>query len=387
MYIKILPSIIPGADHPPDLDDYLFYLEEILERIHASFYSTVDAIKAKGGLSRQDPEITRFCTPGTISPDARTIIPSLRKEVLKGTNVVFTGVVPTNIPLKNSTIYRTAVSLGANVTDSIISGDIPGRDAEGSFCTTHLVAARLGTEKAYRASKIKNLKLVGVDWLWCCAQRWEWVDERLFPVANGSRDNGVGTPETSGKGTPILGEKHKSKGSDGNGSSDRDKQLMMRDHLLETPDNLLESIIPISFNKDELEKMDKEVEEYMLSDEEDSEDSEDDSGEQQDMLGSVSGSSGRSSASSRSSSSLSVSSQNSNTPSPLESIRKRAKHLNNQLEIVRKKKREMSPGNVAVEVDSPINISSSSNLSSEDSNSSEDDLEFGELLEKQIENN
>ena len=357
------------------MDDYLFYLEEILERVHASFYSTVDAIKAKGGLSRQDPEITRFCTPGTISPDARTIIPSLRKEILKGTNIVFTGVVPTNIPLKNSTIYRTAVSLGANVTDSIISGSDSGSGAEGSLCTTHLVAARLGTEKAYRASKMRNVKLVGVDWLWCCAQRWEWVDERLFPVTNGSRENGIGTPDTSRKGTPILGEKHKNKGSNGNGSSERDKQLMGRN------DNLLESIFPISFNKDELEKMDKEVEEYMLSDEE--EDSEDDNGEQQDMLGSVSGSSGRSSASSSSSSSLSMSSRNSNTPSPLESIRKKTKQLNDQLEVVRKKKREMSPGNVAVDVDSPLNISSSS---SADSNSSEDDLQFGELLEKQIEN-
>ena len=370
-----------GADHPPDLDDYLFYLEEILERIHSSFYSTIDAIKSKGGLSRQDPEITRFCTPGTVSPDTRTIIPSLRQEVLSGTNIVFTGVVPTNVPLKNSTIYRTAVSLGANVTDSIVSN--PSSSIEEPCCTTHLVAARLGTEKAYRASKLRDVKLVAVDWLWCCAQRWEWVDERLFPVTNGSQDNRMGTPDIPRKGTPTLGEKRRSKGTNGNGMSAKEGSQVR------TSGDVLDSILPISFNKDELDKMDREVEEYMLSsedrDEDEEDDDDDDDGEEQDMLGSVSGSSGRSSASSSSSSSsLSVSSRNSSNPSPLESIRKRRKQLNDQLEIVRKKKREIFAG----DRDSPVNNWSSSSSSSENGDSSEDDdLQFGELLEKQIEEN
>ena len=371
--ILISCIVFSGADHPPDLDDYLFYLEEILERVHGSFYSTLDAIKAKGGLARQDPDISRFCTPGTVSPDARAIIPSLKQQVLKGSNLVFTGVIPTNVLLKNSTVYRTAISLGAIVTDNIVSSK--NHDVDKSLYTTHVVAARLGTEKAYRASRIRNVKLVGVDWLWCCAQRWEWVDERLFPVSSHPPDNGAGTPEVSSRGTPVPRERTKNKGSKKNRASSREAHLVGNDRV-PTPDEILETIVPISFNRDEFDEMDKEVEEYMLSDE-------DDNGEQQDVLGSVSGSSGRSSASSSSSSS-STSSQSSNSSTHLESLKKKRKELNDQLDFVRKRRREMGTESSELKDDSQINSNSSSSGSSENSNSSEDDLQIGQMLEKQI---
>lgn len=351
-----------GPDHPPDLDDYLFYLEEILERVHTSFYSTMDAIKAKGGLSRNDPDITRFCTPGTVSPDTRSIIPSLRQQVLKGANIVFTGVIPTNVPLKNSLVYRAAVTLGANVTDNIIVCNTDSNGNESTH-TTHVIAARLGTEKAYRASRIKNVKLVGVDWLWCCAQRWEWVDERLFPVSSRLQGNGIGTPESSSRGTPISRERLKNNGTKKNGTLTKDAP----GERAPTPDQILESVTPIIYNKDEFDEMDKEVEEYMLFDDNDD--------AQEDVLGSVSGSSGRSSANSTSSSS-STSSKNSTCSSPLEAIRQRKRELNEQLEAIRKKRK-------ALLVDENVDNASSTD-SSDNSNSNESDLQIGEMLEKQI---
>lgn len=48
--------------------------------------------------------------------------------------------------------------------------------------TTHLVAIRPGTAKANAAKKNPNIKIVNPDWLWTCAERWEHVDERLFPL-------------------------------------------------------------------------------------------------------------------------------------------------------------------------------------------------------------
>ena len=316
-----------------------------------------------------------------MSPDTRRVIPSLRQDVLRGTNIVFTGVVPTNVQLTKSTIYRTAVSLGAKVTDSIICSNNSnhgksGFDTEEPLYTTHLVAARLGTEKAYRASKIRNVKLVGVEWLWCCAQRWEWVDERLFPVENESRGNGVGTPEVSSKEFPTSSKKSKSKLTNRNGSAEEGGQSIDSYPVYE---NTLEAIIPISFNKEELDSMDREVEEYMLSDE-------DDTDGEQDVLGSVSGSSGRnSSASSSSSSSLSVSSKNSSSSSSLERSGKRTRQLTDESKVHGKKRREIVTGDFT---DGDFNLvvsNSNSSVSSENSNSSEEDLQFGELLEKQIE--
>ena len=49
---------------------------------------------------------------------------------------------------------------------------------------THLIAARLGTAKVNEARRHKSsaIKIVTPDWLWCCAERWEHIDERLFPL-------------------------------------------------------------------------------------------------------------------------------------------------------------------------------------------------------------
>merc|ERR1712039_1094783 len=53
-----------------------------------------------------------------------------------------------------------------------------------SLRTTHLIAARLGTAKVNEARRLKSsgIKVVTPDWLWCCAERWEHIDERLLPL-------------------------------------------------------------------------------------------------------------------------------------------------------------------------------------------------------------
>ena len=63
-----------------------------------------------------------------------------------------------------------ARGLGAKVQDKIT------RD------TTHVVAARTGTAKVNDAKKHKNIHLVTPDWLWSCAERWDHVAEGLFQL-------------------------------------------------------------------------------------------------------------------------------------------------------------------------------------------------------------
>lgn len=36
------------------------------------------------------------------------------------------------------------------------------------------------------AKKYKHIQVVTPDWLWSCAERWEHVDERLFPLSSSS---------------------------------------------------------------------------------------------------------------------------------------------------------------------------------------------------------
>lgn len=133
-----------------DPDDYLLYLETILKQIHKRFYETYDKSK----------EI----------PDLKVLIPKLKSEVLVGVSIVFSGLVPNIVKLEHSRPYLIAKNLGAEVTEGITDK------------TSHLVAASTGTQKVFQAQKNKLIQIVTPDWLWTCAERWEHVDEQLYPL-------------------------------------------------------------------------------------------------------------------------------------------------------------------------------------------------------------
>lgn len=63
-----------------------------------------------------------------------------------------------------------ARSLGASVTQQLTDD------------TTHLVASTAGTFKVNAARKSPHIKIVSPEWLWTCAERWECVEEQLFPL-------------------------------------------------------------------------------------------------------------------------------------------------------------------------------------------------------------
>lgn len=135
-----------------DPDDYLLYLEDILRKIHDAFYREYDKLES-----------------GQV-PDLKQVIPNVRGQVLKGCNLVFSGLVPTHIKLINSKAYQVAKSLGANITQDLQED------------TTHLVAVRPGTAKVNAGRRRKNMKIVTPDWLWTCAERWEHVSEIIYPL-------------------------------------------------------------------------------------------------------------------------------------------------------------------------------------------------------------
>jgi len=149
-----------------DLDDYLVYLEDILRRIHTAYYELYDQMQLNADSINA-------------APDLKTIVPYVRRKVLKGARIVFSGVCPLGSDPATCRIYRVAESLGAVVQSSVVAGD---DTSSASEATTHVVAARPGTEKVKAALRQKNVKVVNPDWVWTCNDRWEWVDERLFPL-------------------------------------------------------------------------------------------------------------------------------------------------------------------------------------------------------------
>ncbi|KYN01568.1 PREDICTED: RNA polymerase II subunit A C-terminal domain phosphatase [Cyphomyrmex costatus] len=190
-----------------DDDDYLLYLEDILRRIHTEFYATLDQ--------------------GNTRKSLRDIIPRVRSQVLKGLYLTFSGLIPTHQKLHQSRAYKVARAFGAEVTQDLTEK------------TTHLVAIRKGTAKANTARKDTNIKIVNSDWLWTCAERWEHVDERLFPLTSQARGSRVPPPHCS--------------------SPER-----VEDVESDKTNSFANSINPLmSFTQEEIEFMDKEVNEDM----------------------------------------------------------------------------------------------------------------------------
>ena len=266
-------------------DDYILHLEDILRRIHAVFYETMDSIRSKSAEEAKNiPSIVKYCSPGTPTPDTKVIVTELRRDVLRGANIVFTGVIPTSARQEDSQPWRIACGLGAKVSNGIVT---PKDTKCNSEVTTHVIAGRLGTEKSYRAVKSRGIKLVNPGWLFCCHERWEWVDERLFPVEGlekyRQQIRDQGTPRGTPHGTPGLNlEPAAVENAWDMDVVDKEGVITKsRSDSASSADILMSTLNPLlSFSPSEVEAMDKEVEDLMNA-----------SDEESDLIGSVSDSS------------------------------------------------------------------------------------------------
>ena len=98
----------------------MLYLEDVLKTVHKAYYDLYDQSKSDRAVP---------------APDLKTVIPYVKRKVLAGVVLVFSGVIPTQVAVERSKPFLLARSLGAVVRGAV--------DQE----TTHLVAARLGTAK------------------------------------------------------------------------------------------------------------------------------------------------------------------------------------------------------------------------------------------------
>lgn len=205
-------------------DDYLLYLEHILKNLHKEYFKEYDQ---KCEFYGKEVEV----------PDMKRIIPAYRSKILAGKKLVFSGLVPTPVPLTESRAYKVAQILGAEVTENLESD------------TTHLVAVRQGTLKASAARKRPDIKTVTPEWLWLCAERWEHVEERLFPL----RSEGCGS---SSRDPPA----HCS-------SPEHSPPLNQPFNVIE-PDKFADTLNPLlSFSDEDIKRMAGEVEDMTDDDE------------------------------------------------------------------------------------------------------------------------
>ncbi|XP_062911749.1 RNA polymerase II subunit A C-terminal domain phosphatase [Mobula hypostoma] len=151
---------VEEEEEDQDDDDHLIHLETILVHVHTEYYAQYEKYLKK------EKQV----------PDLRKIVPELKSKTLEGTRIIFSGLYPTNYPMEKTREWYHATALGAKVSKTLsLNPKDPNR-------TTHLVAARPGTEKVRQAQACKHLHVVNPDWLWCSLERWERVEEKLFPL-------------------------------------------------------------------------------------------------------------------------------------------------------------------------------------------------------------
>ena len=156
-----------------DPDNFLVYLGDILERLHGKFYKEFDEMAMDLDLDEMGDIPT---------PDLKKLIPEMRHSVLKGTRILFTGVIPTNMPPHKNREWNTARAFGAIIHDRLVHG-LHSSDPNKAFrATTHVIAGRPGTSKLREAKRLPGVKVVNPRWLWSCAEQWQLVDESLFPL-------------------------------------------------------------------------------------------------------------------------------------------------------------------------------------------------------------
>lgn len=118
----------------------------------------------------------------------------MRAETLSGCTLVFSSVIPLDLPPERAELWRLATSFGA-ICRKTLTKDV-----------THLVAAKRGTQKVAQARTMKDLKVVWVSWLTDSISRWERMPEDGYlldaPAVAEEAGGGVGEGEGEGEDEP-----------------------------------------------------------------------------------------------------------------------------------------------------------------------------------------
>jgi RNA polymerase II subunit A-like phosphatase len=161
-----------------DYDQELYQLQNRLEQVHLQFYEEYDKKRslALGGrvaalrgekVHSKDKDVDL-----KLVPDVKDIMPKIKRRILGGVVLVFSGVLPLGIDFQNADISLWAKSFGV-----VISSRVNAR-------TTHLVAGRNRTAKVREATRYPGIKIVTTQWLVDSLVQWRHVDEDpyLLPV-------------------------------------------------------------------------------------------------------------------------------------------------------------------------------------------------------------
>jgi RNA polymerase II subunit A-like phosphatase len=174
----------------PRQDLQLSHTLRLLEQVHAMYFKDEE----EGGAEASPP------APGQ-AKNVADCLAAIRREVLVGTSLVFSGILPRGVDPRNSDLGHIAQALGAEVTLNV------------NESTTHVVAENPNTEKVFMARRRPEVHVVKRLWLQLTFLHCERKGEEEFklpPSAKRASGDGQGQGAADGK-------RHKVQQEQGNG--------------------------------------------------------------------------------------------------------------------------------------------------------------------------
>ncbi|PWN39520.1 hypothetical protein IE81DRAFT_326435 [Ceraceosorus guamensis] len=152
----------PTSSPPPhqhavlrDDDNELVRIQTILNEIHDSWFQRWDHYNANANEN-------------AIKPHVSHLISTIKRRVLAGISVVFSGIVPQGYSPELSHLWRQAGEFGAQCSANVTSD------------MTHLVIAKPGTAKVREAQRLKGVKIVWAAWIQDSINAWEKLSEEPY---------------------------------------------------------------------------------------------------------------------------------------------------------------------------------------------------------------
>lgn len=268
-----------------DSDTELNKLQDRLQMIHSIFFDEYDrkrSISLGGRVSALRGERIPPKDKATelrIVPDIKVIMPSLKRKILGGVVLVFSGVLPLGTDTLNADISLWARSFGATIAQKVNSR------------VTHLVAGRNRTAKVREATRYPSINIVTIQWLLDSLVNWTRQDEQsyLVPVHPEDRVEPVGStgssPPNPGEGRVdehgILSSDDEESSTMSDEESDQSAPQINPDELQHVDEEILHSsglneYSPIGYDASEQAEVHDELKAFLGSDNDDSESDESD---------------------------------------------------------------------------------------------------------------
>ncbi|KAL2829706.1 hypothetical protein BDW59DRAFT_141853 [Aspergillus cavernicola] len=245
-----------------DNDQELIQLSKRLEDIHSKFFDEYDTKRARGlggrvAALRGEKALSKEKDVDLkLVPDVKDIMPHLKRRILGGVVIVFSGVLPLGTDTQNADISLWAKSFGVVIAHKI------------NMRTTHLVAGRNRTAKVREATRYPRVKIVTTQWLVECLTQWKRLAEEPYLLPVHPDDRGQPISPTSKE---IAESSWLSSSDEATGASwtDNEEASELNEDIRNSSG--LTEVSPIGYDQDQQAAIHEELKDFLGSDDDDSE--------------------------------------------------------------------------------------------------------------------